>query len=78
MERLARAGNPLLVNTVDDFEQLLDFVFVERPDIPGPLYLAEQAIAQSTFNAEIFRDVAESSLALEPALKDNPVPALIV
>ena len=79
-QRLAQGENPLLISTPDDFDELLDFVAVKRPQIPGPIkrYLADQAIAQRDFNIKIGRDMAENPLSLEPLLKNHPAPALIV
>lgn len=79
-QRLAQGENPLLIDTPDDFDELLDFVAVKRPELPDPIrrYLAGQAIAQRDFNAKIGRDMAENPLPLEPLLKGHPAPALIV
>ncbi len=79
-QRLAQGENPLLISTPDDFDELLDFVAVQRPELPGPIkrYLADLAITQRDFNAKIVRDMAETPLSLELLLKDHPAPALIV
>ena len=45
-EALERGHNPLLVEDVDDYDRLMDFVFVNPPWVPGPIkaYFAEQAV----------------------------------
>jgi pimeloyl-ACP methyl ester carboxylesterase len=79
-KRLDRGENPLLVDDVDGFERLLDFVFVKRPPIPRAVegYLAEQAVLNRAFNEKIGRDLAAVPLALENEVKGLPVPTLIV
>jgi abhydrolase domain-containing protein 6 len=79
-ERLARGDNPLLVQDVDGFERLLDFVFVERPPIPRPIerYLARQAMVHRPFNEKVARDLAEKPIALESVLRGVSVPTLIL
>jgi pimeloyl-ACP methyl ester carboxylesterase len=79
-ERLDRGENPLLVDDVDGFERLLDFVFVKRPAIPPAVerYLAEQAILHRAFNEKIGRDPVAAPLALENEVKGLPVPTLIL
>jgi pimeloyl-ACP methyl ester carboxylesterase len=78
--RLDRGENPLLVDDVDGFERLLDFVFVKRPPIPRAVerYLADEAIVNRAFNEKIGRDFAVAPLALENEVKGLPVPTLIV
>jgi pimeloyl-ACP methyl ester carboxylesterase len=79
-ERIEKGENPLLVDSVEGYERLLDFVFVDRPYIPGPIkdYLTKRAIKNRGFNEKILHDFKEKSLALEPLLKALPVPTLVV
>jgi abhydrolase domain-containing protein 6 len=79
-KRLDRGENPLLVDDVDGFERLLDFVFLKRPPIPRAVegYLAEQAVLNRAFNEKIGRDLAAVPLALENEVKGLPAPTLIV
>lgn len=79
-EQLAKGNNPLLVNSVEDFDHLLDFVFVERPVIPGPIkrYLTEHAIKNRGFNAKIFKDIRVDPPALESILEGVSAPTLII
>jgi pimeloyl-ACP methyl ester carboxylesterase len=79
-ERMEKGDNPLFIDTVEDFDGLLDFAFVTPPNIPGPIkgFLAKRAVKNRAFNAKIFHDLKENPLALEPLLKGLPVPTLIV
>jgi pimeloyl-ACP methyl ester carboxylesterase len=78
-KRLDRGENPLLVDDVEGFERLLDFVFVKRPPIPRAVerYLAEQAILNRAFNEKVGRDLASAPLALETEVKGLPVATLV-
>lgn len=78
--RLTMGENPLLVDSVEGFDQLLDFVFVTRPYIPRSVkqYLSTQAIAHRAFNEKIFRDLRAFPQPLEPALQGFPAPTLIL
>lgn len=74
--------NPLVVESTEDYERLLDFVFVKRPFIPGPIKkaLMKEAIGHHQINREIFNQLRSSVDVppLELLLKGLPVPALIV
>ena len=84
MYRRIRAGqsNPLVVGNVEDYERLLEFVFVKRPFIPHPIkkVLIQEAIAHQPRNRMIFRQLRSSADAasLEVMLKGSPVKTLIV
>ena len=74
--------NPLIVNSVEDYERLLDFVFVKRPFIPLPIkkVLVQEAMAHQVLNRRIFRQLRRS-LDLEPLeslVKGLSVKTLIV
>ncbi len=53
---LAKGNNPLIVESVSDYDKLLDFLFVKPPFIPGPVksYLAEVAVRSKDFNKKVF------------------------
>jgi pimeloyl-ACP methyl ester carboxylesterase len=78
--RLAAGESPLLVDSVEGFDHLLDFVFVTPPSIPRLVkrYLATQAVAQRPFNEKIFRDLLAFPQPLEPALQGFAAPTLIM
>ena len=57
---LARGVNPLLVNSAEDFERLLDFVFHKRPFMPWPIKpaMSEDYISRAAVNKKIWEDLA--------------------
>ncbi len=84
MFRLLLAGNPnpLIAASVEDYEGLLDFVFVKRPFLPWPIkkFLAREAVARQPLNSIIFQQLRSSADArpLEVLLKGLPLPTLII
>ena len=78
-ERIARKENPLFVDDAEGFDRLIDFVFVERPAIPGPIlrYLTAQAIEHRPFNEKVMHDLFTAPIALEDVEKGLPMPTLI-
>lgn len=77
----AGGPNPLLVNTVEDFDRMLDWVFVKKPYIPGPVkkHFVKEAIKNRPFNEFIFSQyVTERSGILEPLLPEITVPTLVL
>ena len=79
-----RAGqpNPLIVESLEDYKRLTDFVFVRKPFIPGPILnqLAKEAVRSRPLNQIIFKQLLEASnrTGLEKALNGSLVPTLIV
>lgn len=79
--RLLEKGiNPLLVSGPEDYDRLLNFVFVKPPVIPGPIKkdFAEKAALHRPFNEKVMRDLINKPLSLEPFLGDIKAPVLIV
>ena len=74
--------NPLVVRSVEDYERLLDFVFVKRPFIPFPIkkVLTQEAIEHHPLNRKIFKQLRSSVdvSPLEVLLKGSSVKTLIV
>jgi abhydrolase domain-containing protein 6 len=74
--------NPLVAGSVEDYERLLDFVFVKRPFIPLPIkrLLTREAIEHQPLNREIFKQIRHTIevAPLEVLLKDLPVKTFIV
>lgn len=80
-KRLDRGdANPLLVRNADDFSNMLDLLFVEKPPLPGSLkqYLAERAMASHDFNQKIFNQLRERYIPLETELAKIQVPTLLL
>jgi abhydrolase domain-containing protein 6 len=73
-------ANPLLADSAEDFQRLLDFVFVEPPDLPERVkgYLAERAVASSASNRRIFQQLVERYIPLEPELPKIQAPTLLL
>lgn len=77
---LTKGVNPLSVDSLEGFDRLLDFAFVEKPFIPGPIkrHLAQLAVASHSFNEKVYRELHDPPVPLEPAVKGLSVPTLIV
>ncbi|MEA3231585.1 MAG: alpha/beta hydrolase [Thermodesulfobacteriota bacterium] len=83
MFRLIEEGkpNPLIAKNAEDYEYLLDFVFVKKPFIPGPVKksLIQVAIAHEPLYQKIFKQLLSSADSpLEVVLEGLPVPTLII
>lgn len=74
--------NPLVAKSVEDYERLLDFVFVTRPFIPRPIkrLLIQEAIEHQPLNKKIFKQLRSAANVppLEVLLNGLSVPTLIV
>ncbi len=81
LDRLREGGtNPLLVDTVEDFDRLLAFVFVDIPPIPGPIKqkLAERSVQFRSFNDKIFTELQEKTYFLDDRLGAVSAPTMIL
>ena len=81
IQRLERGvANPLVVKTAQDYDRLLEFVFVEPPVLPSPVkdYMAQRAIANSAHYQQIFAQLVERYIPLEPELPKIQVPTLLL
>lgn len=84
MAQLLAAGepNPLVVDSVADYDRLLDFVFTEQPYIPGPIkqVFVEEALAYRELHDEIFAQLERDADTppLEPLLMLAAVPVLVL
>jgi len=67
---LEKGDNPLLVSRPEDFDRVLDMVFVKRPWVPGSVktYLARQAVANREFDDKIFHDLHLEEYAINDDL----------
>nr|ADH59406.1 esterase/lipase [uncultured bacterium] len=73
--------NPLIAKNAEDYEYLLDFVFVKKPFIPGPVKksLIQVAIEHEPLYQKIFKQLLSSTDSpLEIVLEGLPVPTLII
>lgn len=73
-------ANPLVVKSSEDFQRLLDFLFVEPPALPAPLqrHLAGQAVARSQWHERIFAQLVQRYIPLEPELGKIQAPTLLL
>lgn len=84
MHRIRTSGrpNPLIAKNVEEYERLMDFVFVKRPFIPRAIkkYLVREAVAHQHINRWIYEQLDKSRKAqnLEMLLKGSDIPTLIV
>lgn len=72
---------PLIARTDQEYDHLLDFVFVKKPFIPGPVksLLARKAIEKHPLYQEILTQLAfMKETPLEDLLIGLPVPTLII
>jgi len=80
-ELLAEGINPLIANTVDDFENLLSFVMEDMPYIPAAITKveAEKAASRVEINQKIFKDLRHDlEGGFENKLADIKSPVLII
>lgn len=80
-EKLLRKGiNALLVNDVDDFDNLMGFIFYKKPFIPGPIkkYFAERAVLNRAFNEKIFGEIGPEKFLLESRFAQVSAPVLVI
>lgn len=80
-ERLERGTpNPLVVRQPQDFQRLLQFVFVEPPYLPESLkrHLAERSMANREHHERVFQQLYERYIPLEPELPKIQAPTLLL
>lgn len=72
--------NPLLVSNAQDFDRMMNFVFVKQPVLPEAIkqHFAEQAIANRALNQKIFQQLMANFIALEPELGKIQAPTLLL
>lgn len=72
--------NPLLVNSVEDFDRLMAFSFVKPPYLPGFMkrHFAEKAIANRPWNEGIFQQMRAEGYLLESKLNDIKSKTLVI
>ena len=72
--------NPLLVSNVEDFNRLMEFVFVTPPPVPDAIkqHFAEKAIASRPLNQTIFDQLMNNPLQLEAELSKIQAPTLLL
>lgn len=73
-------ANPLVVKSPQDFDRLLNFVFVEVPYLPTKVkqHMANKGVANSALNEQIFDHLINRYIPLEPELAKIQAPTLIL
>ena len=76
---LEKGRNPLIVESVSDYDMLLDFTFVKPPVIPDPLksHLAEMAVQSKDFNKKVFIEATPGN-QLERIMREIRAKTLIL
>jgi len=75
-----KGKNILTVDSVEDFDRLLNLVFVVPPEIPTFIksYLAEEAVKNRAFNEKVLVDREKRPYRLENRLADIEAPTLLI
>jgi abhydrolase domain-containing protein 6 len=78
---LAKGKNPLIVQTKDDYQAMLEFTMSKAPYIPGPMIsvFTQEALGREPIAQKIFKDI-NSQVALPPekVLPTITVPVLVL
>lgn len=78
---IQQGKNPLIVETTDDFDRLMDFAMEKKPFIPWPItsVLAERAVKNKSINDKIFQDIrGEHNYIFKDELQKIKAPTLIL
>ena len=78
---LAKGDNPLVAESLEDFDELLAIASYKTPFIPWPIkgVLAQRAMDHAAFNTRVFESiVSDRASKLELVLADIDAPALIL
>ena len=76
---LEKGNNPLIVESVSDYDKLLDFTFVKPPSLPDPLksHFAEMAVQSKDFNKKVFIEATPGN-QLETIMREIRAKTLIL
>ena len=80
MKNLEQGKNPLILNSVEDFDNLLYFGYYKKPYIPSPIktYLAEEGLKNKPNNEKVWKDMMGKPMMLEDHLVELSMPVLII
>jgi abhydrolase domain-containing protein 6 len=79
--RLTALGeNPLIASNAEEYGALMDFVFVEKPWVPGVVldHFAQVAIENREFTAGVWLDLRKHPSGLEAQLSTITAPTLVL
>ncbi len=76
---LEKGNNPLIVESVSEYDKLLDFTFAKRPYLPDSLksYLAEMAVQRKDFYKKVFIEATPGN-QLEVMMREIRAKTLIL
>ncbi len=79
-KNLEKGKNNLVVNSPEEFEDLMKFVFVTPPQIPSFIakYFGERMIQNSEFNKIVFKDIRKDGFPLQNNMKKIKAKTLIL
>lgn len=77
---IAKGVNKLLVTDRKDYDRLMDFIFVEKPAVPGVVldFLAERAVKNRPFNDYIYKQFAQYPWIVQSSLPQIKQPTLVL
>lgn len=77
---LAYGHNPLVTNSISDFNRVLSFVCYKPPYIPQPVkkVMATKALEHRAFNNKIYNEIHPQIGMLQPSLGRIKAPVLII
>ena len=80
LEMIERGENPLITETMEDFDRLGNLCFDTLPHVPKQFRksMFEQARRDAPFNKKIFDDMFSEAIGLEKSLQDIQIPTLLV
>ncbi|MCG9873865.1 MAG: alpha/beta hydrolase [Leptospiraceae bacterium] len=79
-KQIALGKNPLIVESPEDFDNLIQYTMVKPPYIPGPIktYFGERAIANAPFNKKILREYRSIKDPLDSILPNIKQQSLVI
>lgn len=79
-KQLALGKNPLIVESPEDFDNLIQYTMVKPPYIPGPIktYFGERAIANAPFNKKILKEYRSIKDPLDSILPNIKQQSLVI
>ncbi|WP_141732804.1 alpha/beta fold hydrolase [Oligoflexus tunisiensis] len=77
---LEKGRNPLVVETREDMDKLLDFNFHSKPFIPSVVvdHIYEKSFPRREWNRRIFKEIENKNTVVEDALPHIQVPILVL
>jgi pimeloyl-ACP methyl ester carboxylesterase len=78
--QMEKGKNLLLADNAEDYNKLMDLIFVKRPVMPSSFkkIIFEDWVAHKEFNKKIWNDWSPSQYSLMPILPQIQTPVLIV